>query len=154
MVTNEHVVEGQSLVSVTVDDSTTYSGTVLGVDAVRDLAVVSICCGDFTALEFGDAAGCWRRGMKIVNYRVRFGASLEQATVTKRHCFGMSATTLVFIRRMSFKLMRAINPGQQRWSRCSRCLKAKFWASTTFGYTMQRTSGRPVEGTKFRYLSE
>ena len=64
LVTNEHVVEGQSRVSVTVYDSTTYSGTVLGVDAVRDLAVVSICCGDFTALEFGDAAGHWRRGTR------------------------------------------------------------------------------------------
>ena len=81
MVTNEHVVEGQSRVNVTVNDSTTYSGTVLGVDAVRDLAVVSICCGDFTALEFGDAAGL-EVGDEVVNIGYAFNIEGE-ATVTK-----------------------------------------------------------------------
>ena len=55
VITNHHVVEGASLVSVIVNDSTTYRGTVLGVDSVRDLAVVSICCGSFRTLSFGNA---------------------------------------------------------------------------------------------------
>ncbi len=81
VVTNEHVVEGQSRVNVTVNDSTTYIGTVLGVDAVRDLAVVSICCGDFTALEFGDATAL-EVGDEVVNIGYALGIE-GQATVTK-----------------------------------------------------------------------
>ena len=81
MVTNEHVVEGQSRVNVTVNDSTTYDGNVLGVDATRDLAVVSICCGDFTALEFGDATAL-EVGDEVVN--IGYALAIEgAATVTK-----------------------------------------------------------------------
>ena len=50
IVTNQHVVGLEEVVTVTVNDSTSYDGTVLGIDSVRDLAVVSICCGDFTAV--------------------------------------------------------------------------------------------------------
>ena len=83
VVTNEHVVEGQSRVNVTVNDSTTYNGTVLGVDATRDLAVVSICCGDFTALEFGDAAAL-EVGDEVVNIGYALGSRIQgSATVTK-----------------------------------------------------------------------
>ena len=52
--TNYHVVGLEEVVTVTVNDSTSYDGTVLGVDWVRDLAVISICCGNFTAVAFGD----------------------------------------------------------------------------------------------------
>ena len=67
--------------NVTVDDSTTYSGTVLGVDTIRDLAVVSICCGGFTALEFGDAAAL-EAGDEVVNIGYALGIE-GVATVTK-----------------------------------------------------------------------
>ena len=56
VITNHHVVEGFAEVNVTVNDSATYRGTVLGTDAVRDLAVVRICCGSFRKLSFGDAS--------------------------------------------------------------------------------------------------
>ena len=56
VVTNHHVVEGQAEVSVTVNDSTTFRGTVLGADVERDLAVVKICCGSFQKLVFADAS--------------------------------------------------------------------------------------------------
>ena len=56
MVTNYHVVEGAAEVTVTVNDSAEYRGTVLGTDPVRDLAVVRICCGSFRTLSFGDAS--------------------------------------------------------------------------------------------------
>ena len=54
VVTNYHVADNTLTVGVTVGDATVYSGTVLGIDEARDLAVLRICCGDFTALEFGD----------------------------------------------------------------------------------------------------
>ncbi len=79
--TNYHVVEGQSRVNVTVNDSTRYSGTVLGVDAVRDLAVVSICCGNFKVLEFGDATSL-AAGDEVVNIGYALGIE-GAATVTR-----------------------------------------------------------------------
>ena len=53
IVTNAHVVEGGSRVTVEVDDET-YEGQVLGADGVRDVAVISICCGKFKPLRFSD----------------------------------------------------------------------------------------------------
>ena len=39
-----------------VNDSSTYSAEILGTDAVRDLAVLRICCGEFHALSFGNVS--------------------------------------------------------------------------------------------------
>ena len=57
VLTNYHVIEGASSITVVVNDSTTYTGVLLGIDALRDLAVVRICCNvNFQALPFGDVA--------------------------------------------------------------------------------------------------
>ena len=81
IVTNQHVVGLEEVVTVTVNDSTSYDGTVLGVDSVRDLAVVRICCGDFTASEFGDD-DLLEIGTDIVAIGYALGLP-GQATVTK-----------------------------------------------------------------------
>ncbi len=57
IVTNQHVVGQEKTVTIKVGDATDYTGTVLGVDTQRDLAVVRICCADFTAIGFADSAG-------------------------------------------------------------------------------------------------
>ena len=54
IVTNHHVVAGRASVTVTVGDASEYDGEVVGVDPVRDLAVIRICCGSFVTLPFGD----------------------------------------------------------------------------------------------------
>ncbi len=51
--TNAHVVEGMSEVSIEISDET-YAGQVLGADGVRDVAVISVCCGEFKPLRFSD----------------------------------------------------------------------------------------------------
>ncbi len=56
VLTNYHVVEGASHISVEVSDSQIYRGHIEGFDPDRDLAVVSICCGDFSVLSFGDVS--------------------------------------------------------------------------------------------------
>ena len=81
IVTNQHVVGLDETVTVTVNDSTSYDGTVLGVDSVRDLAVVSICCGDFTESEFGDD-GNLEIGTDVVAIGYALGL-VGPATVTK-----------------------------------------------------------------------
>jgi serine protease Do len=57
LLTNYHVVEGASSITVVVNDSVTYIGTLLGVDPLRDLTVVRICCStSLQALPFGDVS--------------------------------------------------------------------------------------------------
>ena len=83
IVTNHHVVEDNRRVTVTVGDSATYDGQVLGTDAIRDLAVVSICCGSFTTLSFGDDRTI-RVGDEVVTIGYALGVQIKgQATVTK-----------------------------------------------------------------------
>ena len=81
LVTNQHVVGAHGHVTVTVNDETTYQGNVLGTDSVRDLAVVSICCGSFTIVPFGNAAT-----LEVGDAVVSIGYALNlqgTATVTK-----------------------------------------------------------------------
>ncbi|MCI0786540.1 MAG: trypsin-like peptidase domain-containing protein, partial [Chloroflexi bacterium] len=56
VLTNAHVVEGAEWINVTLNDSTTFSNEILGIDPAQDLAVLKICCGHYQALEFGDAS--------------------------------------------------------------------------------------------------
>ena len=56
VITNFHVVENEDWINVTVKDSNVYRGSILGADIENDLAIVKICCGDFSPLKFGDSA--------------------------------------------------------------------------------------------------
>lgn len=81
IITSHHVVEGEAEVDVTVNDLSGYSGTVMGADPVRDLAVVRICCGDFTGLPFGDSASL-QPGDEVVTIGYALGLPGE-ASVTR-----------------------------------------------------------------------
>ena len=81
IITNHHVIEGVAEVTVTVNDSTPYRGTVMGTDTVRDLAVVKICCGNFSKLPFGDAASL-EPGDEVIAIGYALGLSGE-ATITR-----------------------------------------------------------------------
>ena len=80
-VTNEHVVSGHREVTVVVNDSDRYRGSVLGADSVRDLALVRICCGDFHALPFGDADAL-RAGDEVIAIGYALGLQ-GQASITR-----------------------------------------------------------------------
>ena len=56
VLTNSHVVDRAGYISVEVEDSATYRGYLQGVDYGIDLAVLSICCGKFKELAFGDVS--------------------------------------------------------------------------------------------------
>ena len=81
LVTNEHVVAGAHSVTVTVNDRTEYTGTVHGLDAVFDLAVISLCCGDFQTLQFSDEVDV-PAGSEVITIGYALGFSGE-ATVTR-----------------------------------------------------------------------
>ena len=54
ILTNEHVVAGNSSVDIEMDDGTVYRGEVLNVDHTQDIAVIRVCCDTFTTLRFSN----------------------------------------------------------------------------------------------------
>ena len=53
VVTNQHVVEGATSATVLVNDSEDYRGAIQGSDALKDLAILTICCSTtFVAVPF------------------------------------------------------------------------------------------------------
>ena len=57
LLTNYHLVEYATSLTVLVDDFTVYTARILGYDLSRDLVVLEICCdNDFKALTFSDAS--------------------------------------------------------------------------------------------------
>ena len=56
IVTNAHVVDGAKAVSVELTDGRSFPATLVGADAVSDLAVLHIEAGDLIAAEFGDSS--------------------------------------------------------------------------------------------------
>jgi S1-C subfamily serine protease len=80
ILTNYHVIEGATSVSVTVNDTSTYSGAVKGGDQPKDLAVVRICCGEFQKIPFADASNVQAGdGVIAIGYALGYEGS---ATVT------------------------------------------------------------------------
>ena len=146
LLTNYHVIEGQTSVKVTVEDETTYSGAVKGVDPQRDLAVVQICCGEFTALPFGDAEGL-EAGSEVV----ALGYPLDlvgSATVTK----GIVSANRFDVARQLWIIQTdaPINPGSSGGPLLTS--DGHVIGINTFKREVS-SSGRPVEGLGFA-LSE
>ena len=142
VITNHHVVGGVAEVKVTVNDSTDYRGTVLGTDRVRDLAVVSICCGSFRALPFGNAAAL-QPGDEVVAIGYALGL-LGEATITR----GIVSAIRYDSRHLSdvIQIDAAINPGNSGGPMLS--MSGEILGINIFGYEKTQ-SGRPVEGLKF-----
>ena len=53
--TSEHIIRNKDEVYVLVNDRKYYTGEVVSFDYSRDLAIVKICCGDFSTLEFAES---------------------------------------------------------------------------------------------------
>ena len=142
VITNHHVVEGYGRVTVVVNDTSTYEGTVRGIDQVRDLAVVSICCGRFNALPFGDASDL-EPGDEVVVIGYALGLSGE-ATITRgivsaiRYDSSYGSDVI--------QTDAAINPGNSGGPMLSP--DGEILGINTFRYDSSE-SGRPAEGLGF-----
>ena len=142
IVTNNHVVEGFSQVDVVVNDSATYQGTVRGTDRVRDLAVVSICCGRFHALPFGDASRL-EPGDEVVAIGYALGLS-GQASITRGIVSAMRYDS-----RYSSDVIQtdaALNPGNSGGPMLS--MSGEILGINTFRID-ESDSGRAAEGLGF-----
>ena len=56
VLTNYHVVENAIQIDVVVEDRDTFEGYLSGYDPAIDLAVLTICCGNFQSLPFGNVS--------------------------------------------------------------------------------------------------
>ena len=142
VMTNEHVISGHRQVTVVVNDSDRYTGTVLGDDPVRDLAVVSICCGSFRALSFGNAAGL-RAGDEVIAIGYALGLS-GQASITR----GIVSAIRYDSNHLSDVIQTdaAINPGNSGGPMLS--MSGEILGINTFSIDQSR-SGRPAAGLGF-----
>ena len=142
VITNQHVVEGAAEVSVTVNDSSTYRGVVLGTDSVRDLAVVRICCGSFRKLSFGDASHL-EPGDEVVAIGYALGLT-GQATITR----GIVSAMRYDSGRRSDVIQTdaAINPGNSGGPMLS--MSGEILGINTFRFTAT-SDGQPVDRLGF-----
>ena len=111
-------------------------------DPVLDLAVVSICCGNFHALPFGDASDL-EAGDEVVAIGYALGLSGE-ATITR----GIVSARRYDSAHLSEVIQTdaAINPGNSGGPMLS--LSGEILGINTFRYD-ESESGRPAEGLGF-----
>ena len=142
VITNYHVVAGAAQVSVTVNDADAFNGVVLGRDRGRDLAVVSICCGDFQPLPFG-AAGRLQTGDEIVAIGYALGLD-GPATITRGIVSAIRYAPEY--RSDVIQTDAAINPGNSGGPMLS--LAGEIVGINTY-VVEQSAEGRPVAGLSF-----
>ena len=107
VVTNEHVTNGKSKISVTMHDGKTYPAIVIGEDRALDIAVIRIKANrDFQPLKFGDSDRV-RQGQQALAIGNPFGLG---ETVT-RGIISAKERTISDRQRDLFQTDAAINPG-------------------------------------------
>ena len=110
ILTVSHVVDDRTEeITVRVEDTDYYPATLLHRDPVRDLAVVTICCGEFTAATFGDYDDM-KVGDDLIVMGYPLGNSLRgKASVTK----GIVSNKIYSLSRdvLEIQTDAATNPG-------------------------------------------
>ena len=81
VLTNHHVISWVSSINVRVNDSETYTGSIVGADGFKDIAIVKICCSDrFQALPQADVSEI-EPGNKVI--AIGYALAIEgPATIT------------------------------------------------------------------------
>ena len=142
IVTNHHVIEGSTQVTITVNDRQRYQGILLGTNSVQDLAVVRICCGSFQALPFGNADNL-RAGDEVVAIGYPLGFQGE-ATITRGIVSALRYNSQY--RSDVIQTDAAINPGNSGGPLLS--MDGEILGINTFGYELS-PDGRPVDLLSF-----
>ena len=138
VLTNYHVIEGSARVDIVVGDSTTYPATIRGIDAGRDLAVLEICCGEFTVVPLGTSVDP-SPGSEIVVIGYALGIQ-GQATVTTGIVSAFRYESDA--ERWVIQIDAPINPGNSGGPVLSA-------SGEVLGIATYKRSGRLVEGVGF-----
>ncbi|MDE2801931.1 MAG: trypsin-like peptidase domain-containing protein, partial [Chloroflexota bacterium] len=142
--TNEHVIRGAGTVWVRVHDADTYTATVLGVEAGRDLAVLRICCGSFKSVSFAKRDDIMT-GMEVMVIGYPASAVQGQASVT-RGIVSAIGPHEYYPYGDVIQTDAAINPGNSGGPVFS--TNGEVIGVATFG-TDYHSSGRPAEAQGF-----
>lgn len=142
VLTNHHVIEDANNIDVVVNDSSTFSATTLGMDSVRDLAVLRICCGSFRALSFGNVSEL-NPGDEVFAMGYPLGLPGE-ATVTKGIVSAIRFDQAN--QRLVIQTDAAINPGNSGGPMLSEM--GEILGINTFRRE-QTEGGRPVDNVGF-----
>jgi serine protease Do len=110
IVTNNHVVEGASNITVTLDDGRNFQAQLVRTDSISDLAVIKINAPDLKAAEVGDSSK-----LRVGDWVIAIGNSLGQGiSATKGIVSALGVSISVSAGETLYDLIQtdaAINPG-------------------------------------------
>ena len=142
IITNHHVIEDASQITVIVNDSDNYTAAVTGVDRTSDLAVIRICCDRFQKLAFGNAS-LLKLGDEIITIGYALGIQ-GSPTITRGIISAIRYDS--DYRSDLIQTDAALNPGNSGGPMLS--LDGKIIGINTFRI-YQSQSGRQAEGLNF-----
>ncbi len=146
VVTNQHVVGGNRSVTVRMNDGTEYPASVLGVDAVADLAVVDIAAsGNFTPVTLGDSSRV-QVGEEVIAIGYPLGFQLGQSQTVTRGIISARRPNLAESGVEHFQTDAAINPGNSGGPLFNRVGQVIGVNTSKREYT---ADGRPVDNIAF-----
>jgi serine protease Do len=147
--TNDHVVENAQNIKVTLDNGETLSATIVGKDALTDLAVVKIDATDLPYVSLGNssslAVGDW-----VLAIGNAFGMGLR---VTEGIISGLNVTITLSSGEKLYNLIEttaAINPGNSGGPLVNMkgevigITSAKILGAENMGYAISSDSARPI----------
>ena len=113
IVTNAHVVENSSAITVQLDDGREMSAWVVGADARTDLAVVKITADDLTPAVFGDsnALQVGERAVAIGNAAGEFSGTVTQGIISGLNREVTLESGNSYVTMSLIQTSAAINPG-------------------------------------------
>jgi serine protease Do len=149
IVTNNHVIEDATRIEVKLDDGTTYPATVVGSDAIADIAVIKVEGSDLPYAQLGDSSQL-REGDWVLAIGNAFGLGLR---VTEGIVSGQDITiTLSSGAELSnlIETTAAINPGNSGGPLANMAgevigiTSAKIVGAENMGYALSVNGAKPV----------
>ncbi len=140
IVTNNHVIDGASSITVTLRDETTYPATLVGTDSIVDVALLKIEATNLKAATFGDSDK-----LKVGDKAVAIGNPLGQlgGTVTDGIISALDRDVVIDDETMNLlQTDTAINPGNSGGGLFD-------GQGALVGIVVAKSSGEEIEGLGF-----
>lgn len=140
IITNNHVIEDASKITITLRDGTSYTATLVGTDSTLDVALLKIDATGLTAATFGDSDK-----LKVGDKAVAIGNPLGQLGGTVTDGIISSLSRNVVIDDVTMNLLQtnaAINPGNSGGG----LFNAQ---GELIGIVVAKSSGNTIEGLGF-----
>ena len=140
IVTNNHVIEGASSITVTLRDKTTYEAQLVGTDSIVDVALLKVDAQNLHAATFGDS-----EKLKVGDKAVAIGNPLGQlgGTVTDGIISALDSDVVIDDEKMNLlQTDTAINPGNSGGGLFD-------GQGALVGVVVAKSSGEEIEGLGF-----